>query len=101
PLHEHFDVLTDPIREHEASRVFPLFAEGNPLLERVDLEIGGCREELVLRDAEGEEELRLAVEEEGAESEALAGGDEVGEVDVAGQILLARVGEEVPRDAML
>src|SRR4051794_5475344 len=51
----------------------------------------------MFRDAEGEEELRLAIEEEGAEPARLAGPDQIVEVDVRRQVLLSRIREQVPR----
>src|SRR5262245_3502522 len=54
----------------------------------------------MLGRAEGEEELGLAVEEERGEAGLLASVDEVREIDVRREVLLAGVGQQIARDAL-
>src|SRR5438309_1050938 len=55
----------------------------------------------MLGGAEGEEKLRLAIEEARRESARFAGADQVIEVDMRRQILFSRMSEKVARYALL
>ena len=55
----------------------------------------------MLGDAEGEEELRLAIEKQSTKAVPLTGLDQIAEIEMTGQILPARIREQVACDAML
>src|SRR6185369_13746970 len=86
-LHQHPDVLSDSVGKHEPPRLLPRLAQLQRSLDRLHLPLFHRREERVLGDAEGEEELRLAIEEKRGGAELLAGANEIVEVDVRRQIL--------------
>ena len=100
PLHEHPDVLADAIRQNEPPRLVASIEQPQTLGRIPDLQVGHRREELVIGDAEGEEELRLPIEQERGEAFRFAGTDQVGEVDVRRQILLAGIRQEIARDPL-
>src|SRR5262249_31065430 len=95
PLHKDAEVLAHSIGQHEPARLVALVEKVEStlnLLERL--------EEFVLRDTESKEKLRLPIEEERREAADFASADEIGEVDVRGQILPAGIGEQIARDAL-
>src|SRR6476659_4543871 len=64
PLHENANFFADSIGKNEPPRLFAGLAQRERGLDRLRFRVVERGEERVLRDAEGQEELRLAIEKQ-------------------------------------
>src|SRR5213593_3492603 len=100
-LHENADVLADSVGEDEPPGLFARFPKLQRCFERFRLQVVERREQRVLRDAERKQKLRLTLENQRFRADFLSFADQIVEVDVRRQVLLARIRQEVARDAMV
>src|SRR4051812_14977838 len=100
-LHENADVLADSVGKNEPPGFFARFPQLQRCFDRSRLQVIERGEKRMFRDAEREQKLRLTLENQGCCADFLSFADQVVEVDVRRQVLLARIRQEVARDAMM